>query len=131
MAQRLIRIICEECKTEDPQPDPHVLKVLGFQAGDLAGRTIMKGAGCSRCGGSGYRGRKGIFEMLIMNNELRELAFNRGTTTQVRKAARASGMKSLLEDGKLKILRGLTTPEEIARVAQAEGIGSAEEEEEE
>jgi type IV pilus assembly protein PilB len=65
---------------------------------------------------------------MVMNNELRELAFNRAPTQQVRKAAYASGMRPLLEDGKLKILRGITTPDEVARIAQAEGIVEAEEE---
>ena len=57
-----------------------------------------------------------------MNNELRELAFNRAPTNQLRRAAVASGMRTLLEDGKLKILRGVTTPDEVARIAQMEGV---------
>ncbi len=122
MAQRLIRIICEECKTEDPNPDSRVLKMLGFTPEELEGRMIWKGVGCKRCAGTGYRGRKGIFEMLVMNSELRELAFNRAPANQLRRAARASGMRSLLEDGKLKILRGLTTPAELVRITQAEGL---------
>ncbi len=60
--------------------------------------------------------------MMVMNNEVRELAFKRAPTNVIRKAARASGMKSLLDDGKVKILNGITTPAEIARVTQAEGI---------
>jgi type IV pilus assembly protein PilB len=126
MAQRLVRIICEECKTEDPNPDKMVLKMLGFNDQELEGSTIYKGAGCKRCSGTGYRGRKGIFEMLVMNSELRELAFNRAPANQLRRAARASGMRNLLEDGKLKILRGLTTPAELVRITQAEGLVAAE-----
>ncbi len=83
---------------------------------------MYQGKGCKRCGGTGYRGRIGIFEMLIMNNEIRELAFNRSGAAPLRKAARASGMRTLLEDGKLKIIKGMTTMEEIARVAQVEGL---------
>ena len=60
--------------------------------------------------------------MMSMTNEIRELAFNRAPTSQIRKAARAAGMKSLLEDGKLKILRGVTTVKEVAKHAQAEGV---------
>ena len=78
--------------------------------------------GCKRCGGTGYRGRLGIFEMLEMNNELRDLAFNRAPTTKLRAAARASGMRDLLGDGKIKILNGTTTPEELLRITQAEGV---------
>ncbi|MBU0640255.1 MAG: Flp pilus assembly complex ATPase component TadA [Planctomycetes bacterium] len=122
MAQRLIRIICQGCKEVDPSPDRFVLRTLGITDDDLAGHHVYHGTGCNRCSGVGYRGRQGIFEMLEMNNELRELAFARAATNLVRKAARASGMRPLLEDGKLKILRGTTTPAEIARTAQMEGI---------
>jgi type IV pilus assembly protein PilB len=127
MAQRLIRVICKECKTEDPNPDKAMLRVVGFKDSELEGKTIWRGAGCSRCGGSGYRGRQGVFEMLQLNNEIRELAFNRAPTSDVRRAARASGMRTLVEDGKLKILRGVTTPDEVARIAQAEGVVALEE----
>ncbi len=127
MAQRLIRVICKECKVDDPNPDKKTLRLLGFKPDELAGVTLKKGAGCDRCGGSGYRGRLGIFEMLSMNSELRELAFNRAPASDLRRAARASGMRSLLEDGKIKILKGTTTAEEILRVTQAEGIVQVEE----
>jgi len=122
MAQRLIRVICSECKVEDPNPDRRVLKLLGFKPEEIEGKTIWKGAGCKRCNNSGYRGRVGAFEMLLMNSQLRDLAFNRAPTSQVRAAARASGMRSLLEDGKQKVLAGVTTPEDLLRVTQAEGI---------
>ena len=122
MAQRLIRVICAECKVEDKAVNPRTLRMLGFTEEELAGKPLWKGAGCKRCGGSGYRGRVGAFEMLTMNSQLRELAFNQATTTQLRAAARASGMRSLLEDGKQKVLRGVTTPEDLLRVTQAEGV---------
>ncbi len=125
MAQRLIRVICKECKAEDPDPDPMTLRLLGFTDEELAGKTVWKGGGCKRCRGTGYRGRQGVFEMVSMNNELRELAFNRAPTGQLRLAAKASGMRTLLEDGKLKILAGVTTPEDLLRVTQAEGIVAA------
>lgn len=122
MAQRLIRVICTECKIEDPNPNRRHLKLLGFTEEELEGRSIYKGAGCKRCGGSGYRGRIGIFEMLIMDTAIRELAFKRAPASQLRAAARASGMHSLLDDGKLKVLAGRTTPEDLLRVTQAEGV---------
>jgi type IV pilus assembly protein PilB len=124
MAQRLIRTLCEKCKQPDPDPDKKYLSLLGFTERELAGRTIMRPVGCPACNGSGYRGRKGIFEMMLMNNEVRELAFKRAPTNILRKAARASGMKTLLDDGKIKILNGITTPHEITRVTQAEGIAA-------
>lgn len=122
MAQRLIRVICSECKEIDPNPDRFTLKLLGITDRDLEGHHIYKGRGCNRCSGIGYRGRQGIFEMLEMTNALRELAFNRAPASQLRKAARAAGMKTLLDDGKLKILRGVTTPDEVVRITQMEGI---------
>jgi type IV pilus assembly protein PilB len=130
MAQRLIRLICQECREVDPAPDRFILKVLGITDEDLRGQNVYHGRGCNRCGNTGYRGRKGIFEMLEMNNEIRELAFNRSPATDLRRAARAAGMRTLLEDGKLKILRGMTTPVEIARIARSEGIITEEEQEE-
>jgi type IV pilus assembly protein PilB len=122
MAQRLIRVICSECKIEDPNPDWKTLRMLGFKKEDLEGRKLWKGAGCKRCGGSGYRGRIGIFEFVLMNAQLRDLAFNRAPSTQLRAAARASGMRTLLEDGKQKVLNGMTTAEDLLRTTQAEGI---------
>jgi type IV pilus assembly protein PilB len=122
LAQRLIRIICQECREIDPAPDRFTLRLLGITDEDLVGHHIWRGKGCQRCNGIGYRGRQGIFEMLEMNNEVRELAFSRAPTNQVRKAALASGMRPLLEDGKRKILKGLTTPDELVRTAQLEGV---------
>ena len=122
MAQRLIRLLCPNCKVPDPEPDKKYLSLLGFQERELQGKTIFRAVGCPNCNNTGYRGRKGIFEMMVMNNEVRELAFKRAPTNVIRKAARASGMKALLEDGKVKILNGTTTPNEIARVTQAEGL---------
>ncbi len=122
MAQRLIRRICTECREIDPSPDRFVLKMLGITDDDLKDQHVYRGAGCQRCGGLGYRGRQGIFEMLEMTPELRELAFNRAPASRLRKAARNSGMRSILQDGKLKILAGVTTPAEVARITQEEGI---------
>jgi len=88
----------------------------------MVDRPLNKGAGCSRCQGTGYKGRVATFEMLEMNNELRELAFERAPSGELRKAARASGMRTLLEDGKLKVFNGVTTLEEVAKTSQAEGL---------
>jgi type IV pilus assembly protein PilB len=122
MAQRLIRVLCPKCKQPDKEPDPMWLKLAGITDKELEGRTLMKPRGCDYCTGTGFRGRIGVFEMMSMNSELRNLAFDRAPTNKIRKAALASGMKSLLMDGKLKILNGTTTAEEIVKVAQVEGI---------
>lgn len=120
MAQRLIRVLCEECKEEDPEPNPYYLKLCGINEADAAGMTIYRPVGCSHCGGTGYRGRKAIFEFMNMNSELRELTFNRASLVEIRAAALASGMRDLASDGRLKIAAGVTSPEEIARLAQVD-----------
>ena len=122
MAQRLIRTLCVKCKVPDAEPDPMWLKLIGIKQEDLAGRNVCKPKGCEYCNGIGFRGRIGVFEMMHMNSELRNLAFERAPTNKIRKAALASGMKSLLADGRLKVLNGVTTAEEIVKVAQVEGI---------
>ena len=122
MAQRLVRVICKECKQVDKNVNPHFLRLLNIKPDEIAKRPVYKGAGCSRCQGTGFKGRVATFEMLEMNNELRELAFERAPSSELRKAARASGMRSLLEDGKLKVFSGITTPEEVAKTSQAEGL---------
>jgi type IV pilus assembly protein PilB len=122
MAQRLIRTICKECKDVDPNPDRFLLRLTGFDPDNMQDIKIYKGKGCKACHNTGYRGRIAIFEMMELNNQLRDLAFARASTTQLRAAAKAGGMKTLLDDGKIKILKGQTTPEEIARLAQSEGI---------
>ncbi len=120
MAQRLIRILCSQCKAVEANPDLASLKLCGFSEEQLEGSEVFKPVGCPHCNNSGYRGRQGIFEMLQMNTELRELAFNRAGISEIRRAARASGMTTLLEDGQRKILKGVTSIEEILRLAQAE-----------
>jgi len=122
MAQRLIRVLCPKCKQPDHEPDQMWLKLAGIGPGDMKDKVLYKPRGCDYCTGTGFRGRVGIFEMMIMNNEIRTLAFERAATNKVRKAALASGMKSLLLDGKLKVLNGITTAEEIVKVAQVEGV---------
>jgi type IV pilus assembly protein PilB len=122
MAQRLIRTLCAKCKVPDKEPDQMWLKLCGIRPEDLVGRTLYKPRGCEHCSGIGFRGRIGIFEMMVMNNELRTLAFERAATNKIRKAALASGMKSLLADGRIKVLNGVTTAEEIVKVAQVEGV---------
>jgi type IV pilus assembly protein PilB len=114
--------LCPKCKQPDKEPDMKWLKLCGLGPEDIKDRTIFKPRGCDNCTQTGFRGRLGIFEMMIMNSELRNLAFARTPTNKIRKAALASGMKSLLIDGRNKVLAGVTTAEEIVKVAQVEGI---------
>src|SRR6266566_8124957 len=122
LGQRLIRVLCPKCKQHDKEPDKMWLKLCGITENDMKDKQIFRPRGCDYCTGTGFRGRIGIFEMMAMNTQLRELAFDRAPTNKIRKAALASGMKSLLQDGKLKVLNGSTTAEEIVKVAQVEGI---------
>ncbi len=119
MAQRLVRTICKECREVDPDPDPRVLRLLGFSDEEIENTTFHRGSGCNECNGSGYKGRQGIFELMEMNNSMRELAFSRSSVGDLRKAAIAAGMRTLLQDGKLKIRNGITTAQELVRITQA------------
>ncbi|MCK5114056.1 MAG: Flp pilus assembly complex ATPase component TadA [Phycisphaerae bacterium] len=118
MAQRLVRTICPDCKDVDPEPDPKILTLLGFSKEESKSTTFYIGRGCNACNGTGYRGRQGIFEMMEMTTHIRQLAFELAPLSEVRKAAVASGMSTLLDDGKEKIRHGITTPEELARITQ-------------
>ncbi len=122
MAQRLIRVLCDKCKAPNPEPDPRLMRLVDISEQDLAENTIYQPVGCQQCGKIGFRGRQGIYEMMRMNSEIRELAFTRAPIGKIRDAAIRGGMRPLLGDGKIKILKGKTTPEEIARFAQAETL---------
>lgn len=113
VAQRLVRVICTNCKEEAP-PDPVVIRRLGLQAkeGEL---KVFQGKGCDKCDQTGYRGRIGIYEMLIVTPELTPLILERADAGAIRRAARAQGMRTMVEDGIRKAIRGLTTLEEVAR----------------
>ncbi|MBN1553921.1 MAG: Flp pilus assembly complex ATPase component TadA [Phycisphaerae bacterium] len=119
MAQRLVRKICANCKDIDSNPDPRTLKLLGFTEEEVASSTFYIGRGCNQCNNMGYRGRQGIFELMEMNTTIRQLAFDQAPLTEIRKAAIAAGMTTLLEDGKRKIRNGITTPTELVRITQS------------
>ena len=120
MAQRLVRVICDKCKVIDEKPDPYHLRVLNIAPEDIEKQPVYKGAGCSQCQDTGYKGRIAIFEMVELNSEIRELAFAKAPTADLRKACQASGMRILMEDGKIKIFKGITTPEEVVRITKTE-----------
>jgi type IV pilus assembly protein PilB len=113
VAQRLVRVICTNCKEEAP-PDPVVIRRIGLQAkeGEL---KVFQGKGCDKCDQTGYRGRIGIYELLTVTPELTPLILERADAGAIRRAARAQGMRTMVEDGIRKAIRGLTTLEEVAR----------------
>ena len=112
-AQRLVREICPRC-IKEYQPDKSLLKKFGLPL-EI---KYYKGEGCEFCSGIGYRGRIGIFEMLVVTGEIRGLITRGASEDEILKVAMAQGMKTLLEDGLLKVIKGMTTLEEIMRVAQ-------------
>ena len=122
MAQRLVRVICDKCKVIDEKPDPYHLRVLNITPEDIEKQPVYKGTGCSQCQDTGYKGRIAIFEMIELNSKIRELAFAKAPTTELRKACQASGMRTLMEDGKIKIFKGTTTPEEVVRITKTEEV---------
>ncbi|MCH7572636.1 MAG: type II/IV secretion system protein, partial [Planctomycetes bacterium] len=121
MAQRLFRMLCT-CKEKDPNPDPNYLRLLGTTLEEARKGNVCKPVGCSKCGNIGFKGRKAIFEMMRMNTEIRELAQKQATIDVLREAAIRNGMRTLVVDGLVKVLRGDTTPAEIAKHAQAETL---------
>lgn len=125
LAQRLTRILCDKCKERDPKPDSRLLKLVGITEEERDKGNISRAVGCSHCGKIGFRGRRAIFELMTLNTEIREMAFNRASISAMRDAAYRTGMRSLLGDGKIKILRGDTTPNEVAKFAQAETLVAA------
>jgi type IV pilus assembly protein PilB len=117
LAQRLVRVICTKCK-QPFTPTESQLEAAQITPEQAADATFMKGAGCSHCGDSGYRGRLGIFELMTMNAKVRELAFAGASTQDLRAAAIKNGMTTLYDDGILKVLQGITTLDEVFRVAK-------------
>ena len=115
MAQRLVRLICPKCKEPD-KPPMHEIKAAGMTPQQASQATFARGRGCSHCHHTGYRGRKGLFEMLRMNSAMREMTFNREPAQAIRRQARLLGMRTLLEDGVAKACGGVTTLEEVLSI---------------
>ncbi len=112
VAQRLVRTICSRCK-EEFVPTEEMLMELGMHPEDVAGRTFFRGAGCDYCRGTGYSGRLAIYEIMILDDDIRELIMKRNSTNVLREAARKRGMRTLRESGLLAIYDGVTTIEEV------------------
>jgi type IV pilus assembly protein PilB len=112
MAQRLVRVVCPKCKEPD-KPSSAELRGAGLTPERIASATFMRGRGCAYCHHTGYRGRLGIFEMMKMNSAVREMTFRREATQTIRRQSRLFGMRTLLEDGINKSLKGITTLEEV------------------
>jgi general secretion pathway protein E len=116
LAQRLVRIICNDCK-EEYSPDVEELKKLGISPLEAEGRVVYHGRGCAKCNNTGYRGRKGIFELMLLDKEMKNLILKTSDSNAIKKMAVEKGMVTLRQDGIQKIFAGLTTIEEVFRVA--------------
>ena len=114
MAQRLVRKICKRCAAPY-QPTDTELRSLNLDPTKIAGATFMKGKGCNDCNKTTYRGRFGIFEIFVIDDEARKLIYERVPSSVLRARAREMGMRTLREDGTRKVMAGLTTAEEVIR----------------
>lgn len=117
LAQRLVRVICPACK-ESYKPDFGFHKHIYKMVDDPTEALFFRGKGCKQCGGTGYSGRKGIYELFKLDDEVRALIMKKPDITEVRSLARKKGMRTLREDGWKKVLDGVTTVEELFRVTQ-------------
>ena len=112
MAQRLVRKLCGNCKAPGELSE-YEMRALGLDAAQLARATPMKAVGCEKCRGKGFRGRMGIFEIFVADDEIRQMINRNATTLQLRHRTRELGMRTLREDGIRKVLAGLTTADEV------------------
>jgi type IV pilus assembly protein PilB len=119
LAQRLVRLVCAKCKAPD-EPTEGELRAAGLGPEVLKSGNFQRGRGCSNCNHTGYRGRMAIFEMMAMTSTIREMTFKREPTQAIRRQSRLMGMRTLLEDGAHKAVRGLTTLEEVLSICHHE-----------
>ena len=120
MAQRLVRVVCQKCK-QPYNPGDAAIAAAGIPSGMLATAAFMKGRGCNACNGKGFRGRLGIFELMMMSSKVRELTFQEAPTGTIRATAVNEGMRTLYVDGLEKACKGVTTLDEVVRTAKQTG----------
>jgi type IV pilus assembly protein PilB len=119
LAQRLLRVVCKECRVAY-EPSATDLRMIGVDPGRVGETTFWRAQGCAACGQSGYRGRLGIYELLQLDNTLREMTFRGEPMVRLREYAwQSGGMSTLLQDGARKVLAGQTTIQELLRVVAA------------
>jgi general secretion pathway protein E/type IV pilus assembly protein PilB len=112
MAQRLVRRVCKKC-AQPYTPSPTEVRMLNLDESFIKNSNFMKGRGCPECGGSGYKGRVGIYEIFLVGEEIQHLIYGKESSHTIREAARKSGMRTLREDGLRKAAAGTTTLEEV------------------
>jgi len=119
MAQRLVRVICPKCK-EAYRPSEELLREIGIKPGILKKGEVFRGKGCEHCMGTGYRGRSGLFELLLIADDIRQMVLDRVSSNMIKKKAVEKGMLTLRGDGALKVAAGVTTLDEVLRITQEE-----------
>jgi type II secretory ATPase GspE/PulE/Tfp pilus assembly ATPase PilB-like protein len=121
LAQRLVRLNCPKCR-EPYRPDKDEIEMLGFTAEDLETGKFAKGRGCPECRGSGYKGRIGVFELILGTPAFRAAIANGVDIPALTKAAKDQGYRTMLEDGKQKAMAGWTTPDEVAKAVYTQTV---------
>ncbi len=121
LAQRLVRVACPYCR-EPYSPDPAILEEMKVDGGSLTDLNIIEAKGCESCSNTGYWGRAGIFEFLIITDEIQKLILGKKDSNIIKEAARRNGMRTLREDGWMKVKQGVTTISEVLRVTQEEEV---------
>ena len=120
IAQRLVRRICPNCGTV-ASSSPEMLRAVGITQADLQGKILRAGTGCDKCQNTGFKGRQGLYELLMIDEPIRRMTVDRNSSNDMRNhAIEHQGMRTLIGDGKLAVLAGRTTPEEVLRVCQRE-----------
>jgi general secretion pathway protein E len=117
LAQRLVRRLCKACR-EPFEPDHESLSSIGISPEMLAGRTLYRNKGCSSCQQTGYKGREGIFELMLIDDEIQSLILKTSDANAIKNLAVEQGMLTLRKDGARKVLEGITTIEEVFRVTE-------------
>jgi general secretion pathway protein E len=116
LAQRLVRVLCPDCREEYLPPTPELSRI-GLAA-EQVGAPIYRAKGCRACRNTGYRGRSAVHELMIVDDEIRELVMKKADAAAIRRACTAKGMKILRQDGAERVMAGQTTIEELLRVTQ-------------
>jgi type II secretion system protein E len=121
LAQRLVRVNCPHCSTPHEE-EPEALRAMGIE-GPPPGTVFRHGTGCEKCGRTGFKGRRGVYELLVVDEEVRRMTVDRAPSSLMRDHAIANlGMRTLLGDGRLAVLEGLTTAQEVLRVCQRDDL---------
>jgi type IV pilus assembly protein PilB len=114
LAQRLVRRICSQCR-EPTKPSEEMLYELGATAEEVAGQNFYRGRGCDVCNNTGYKGRVGLFELMLLNDQLREMVMENSPADELRKVAKDNGMIPLRDYGMEFVYEGVTTLDEVMR----------------